>query len=130
MSRKTSLTRHIIAAGLLFFLAATFVSCEKYTYDPPKIDLDKTVSFKNEIVPIFKSNCFSCHKSGDLNFTDATTTWTSINKTKYIIAENPESSLIYTKLTSGSHESRCPVEDRNKIYVWIKKGATNDIGTK
>ncbi len=126
MSQKISLTRHIIATGLLFFLAVAFISCEKYAYDPPKIDLTTPVSFKNEVFPIFNSNCKGCHSGGVLDFSSLTSTWSSINKTKYIVAGNPESSLIYTKLTSGSHESRCPVDDRNKIYSWITQGALND----
>lgn len=126
MSLKISLTRHIIAAGLLLFLVATFVACDKYTYDPPTIDLTTPINFENEIFPILNSNCYSCHKSGSLNFTDATTTWTSINKARFITSGNPESSLLYTKLTSGSHESKCSVEDRNKIYSWIKQGALNE----
>lgn len=130
MNQKIFLTKQVLVAVILLFSAAAFVSCEKYVYDPPKIDLTTPVSFNNEIVPILKSNCFSCHKSGGLNFTDATTTWTSINKLQYTTPGNPESSLIYTKLTSGSHETRCSVEDRNKIYSWIKQGALNDIETK
>lgn len=126
MSQKIKLTKHSIALSLLLLSAMVFVSCEKYVWDPPKIDLDTPVSFKNEIVPILNSNCFSCHKSGALNFTDAATSWTSINKSKFLTPSNPESSLIYTKLTSGTHESRCSIEDRNKIYAWIKQGAIND----
>ncbi|NOU19001.1 MAG: cytochrome c [Bacteroidales bacterium] len=130
MNQKIVLTRQILVAVILAFSATAFVSCEKYVYDPPKIDLTTPISFQNEIAPIFKSNCFSCHKSGGLNFTDATTTWTSINTAKFLTSGNPESSLIYTKLTTGSHETRCSIEDRNTIYAWIKQGATNDIGTK
>ncbi len=127
MSQKINLTKHIIAAGVIIISAMTFVSCEKYTYDPPKIDLTTPVSFKNEIAPIFISKCYSCHKSSTgLNFADAAKTWTSINKPQYLKPNNPESSLIYTKLTSGSHETKCTIEERNKIYAWIKLGAIND----
>ena len=126
MNQKIVLTRQIFVAVIIAFSATAFVSCEKYAWDPPKIDLTTPVSFKSEVFPIFNSNCYSCHKSGNLNFTSVTTTWTSINKAQYLTPGNPEVSLIYTKLTSGSHESRCSIEDRNKIYSWIKQGALND----
>lgn len=130
MSQKINLTKHIVATGLIFLSAMAFVSCEKYSWDPPKIDLTTPVSYKNEIVPIFKNNCYSCHSSGSLNFNNATTTWTSINKPQYLSPGNPEGSSIYTKLLSGSHETRCSIEDKNKIYAWISQGAINDIESK
>lgn len=126
MSQKINLTKHIIAAGLLIISAMAFVSCEKYNWEPPKVDLTTPVSYKTEIYPIFNSNCKSCHNSGSLNFTNITTTWTSINTAHYLTSGNPESSLIYTKLTSSPHNSRCSLEDRNKIYAWIQQGALND----
>lgn len=127
MSLKINLTKHIVAVSLLLITAMVFISCEKYTYDPPKIDLTTPVSFKNEIAPIFINKCYSCHKSSSgLNFADAEKTWTSINKPQYLTPNDPESSSIYTKLTAGSHETKCTIEERNKIYAWIYQGAEND----
>ncbi|RPH32632.1 MAG: hypothetical protein EHM93_08495 [Bacteroidales bacterium] len=126
MNQKIGLTRQILAAVLILSSASVFVSCEKYAYDPPKIDLTTPVSFKNEIFPIFNSNCKGCHSGGKLDFNSLASTWTSINKTTYITAGNPESSLIYTKLNESSHSTKCSTEERNKIYVWITQGALND----
>ncbi len=120
------IVKQTLVATLFLFAVASFVSCEEYVWDPPKIDLTTPVSFKIEIYPIFSNNCSSCHKSGNLNFSSLSTAWTSINKPQYLTPTNPESSLIYTKLTSGFHETKCSIEDRNKIYTWIKQGALND----
>lgn len=123
MSQKINLTKHIIAASLLLFSAMAIVSCEKNVFDPPKVDLTTPVSFQNEIIPIFANNCTSCH-GGSLNpDLRAANAYESLTNGGYINTNNPESSLIYSKLLTSPHDSKCTITERNKILAWITQGA-------
>lgn len=126
MSQKINFTKHIIAASLLIFSAVAFVSCDKYSWDPPKFDPNTPVSFKNDIIPILSTaygpenkSCKDCHYSGNLDFTPINAYETMGN---YIDVNNPESSEIINKLYD-SHDGRCSEINKQKILAWIKQGA-------
>ncbi len=123
MSQKINLTKHIVAVGILLLSAMTFVSCEKYTWDPPKIDPNIPVSFTNEIVPIFSTkygpenkSCIDCHGS----MYQSNNLFATLNSR--INLENPQESSIIQKLY-GSHNSRCSDENKQRILIWIQQGA-------
>lgn len=127
MNPKILITKQIMVAVILLFSAAAFVSCEKYSYDPPKADLTTPVSFQTDIIPIFTgNNCTSCHSGGlplDLRPANA---FESLTSRGDINVGSPESSKIYTELNSSPHNTRCSVDDRNKILAWITQGALNN----
>lgn len=126
MNQKIVKTRQILVAVSLIFSAAFFVSCEKNVYDPPKLDTTVPVSFKDEIQPIFTSNCTTCHKgsfSPDLTSGKA---YESLTKGGYVNTANPESSKIYVKITSSSHTARTSDLQKQKILAWITQGALNN----
>jgi len=132
MSQKINLTKHIIAAGLLIISAMAFVSCEKYTWDPPKVDPNIPVSFKNEIIPIFSTkysenkSCIDCHMTNpDFH---ANKLWATLND-GLIDLQNPDQSAIILKLY-GSHSARCSEENKQKLKIWILQGAIDDSVNK
>ena len=111
----------LICTGILFALAT---GCEKYIIPPPVIE--EGVSYSEKVQPIFDANCVSCHSGGlnpdlrpDMSYEFLTTNG-------YVDTLNPESSLIYTKLTSGPHESRATEEDKLTILQWITEGVQNN----
>jgi len=125
MSQKINLTKHIIAAGLLLFSAAAFVSCEKYVYEKPKIDLTIPVSFQDEILPLF-SQCTGCH-SGSRDF-DARIekAYTSIIEKNLVNTSAPESSKFITTINSTGHPQLLSDTEKQKILAWISQGALNN----
>jgi len=128
MNQKIVFTKHAFIAVLLL-TAFAFVSCEKYVWEPKKVDLTVKVSFQTEILPIFTSNspkCTDCHSSGfppDLSPAKAYETLTTGG---FVNLQNPESSLVYIKLNSSPHNTRCTQDQRDKILAWITQGALNN----
>jgi len=127
MNQKIVLKKQVLVVFVLLLSASAFISCEKYVYDPPKVDLTTPVSFQNDILPIFSSNnCTSCHGGGldpDLRASNA---YNSLINGGYVNTTNPASSVLYTTLKSSPHNTRCSVQDQNKILAWITQGALND----
>jgi len=127
MNQKIVLKKRVFAYIILFFAATAFVSCEKYTWTPTKIDDTIPVSFQNEIIPIFTgNNCTDCHPSlrqPDLRSANA---YESLINGGYINTDDPQLSKLYTKLYKASHTSKCSDVDKQKILAWIKQGAQNN----
>lgn len=96
-------------------------------------EITRTVSFAQDIVPIFNSSCnlSGCHspggKSPDLSSANAITSLTVGN---YINSSEPESSLLYQWM-AGKKSTPMPVVGINKdfnalVLAWIKQGAQNN----
>jgi hypothetical protein len=116
--------------NLLTILATLlcFVSCEYDTveFDEVVIPPDQEVSFSNDIVPIFTSNCTQCHDGGVDPDLRASNAYNSLVNGGYINIENPSNSEIYTKLLEGSHSTRASANEKQLILEWITRGANND----
>jgi len=126
MNQKIVLKKQVFVAIILLFSATAFISCEKYTYDPPKLDPNKEISFKNDIVPIFTSNC-SCHVSGSQDpRLSSTKAYDALTKGGYINTTTPTSSGIYTQIAAGHHSDGVSSLDRQMILQWIRQGALNN----
>ncbi len=96
-------------------------------------EITRTVSFANDIIPIFSSSCSisGCHTSGaktpDLSASNA---YTSLTVGNYINTTTPESSTLYQWMT-GKKSTPMPVLGINKNYnavilAWIKQGGQNN----
>jgi len=84
------------------------------------------VSFSTEIAPIFASKCTGCHTTGNTNpDLTANNAYSSINTSRYINQDSPETSLIYTK-PSGNHSKTYTPAEAAKVLLWIKQGAQNN----
>lgn len=127
MNQKIVLKKQVFAVFVLILSASAFVSCEKYTWTPPKIDDTIPVSFQNEIIPIFTGNsCTDCHpglRQPDLRPANA---YESLINGSYINTSDPESSKLYTQLYESDHTNKCSDLDKQRILAWIKQGAQNN----
>jgi mono/diheme cytochrome c family protein len=98
-------------------------------------------SFSEDILPIFKGRCVSCHQPGGAGYEksglDLTTYEGLMKGTKFgamVIPRDPESSnLMWLLDWRASPEVRMPhgkkklsMCDRNAIRAWIREGAKNN----
>jgi hypothetical protein len=110
----------------LIFAFSFFYSCEKETIKPIKVE---TVSFKNDIIPIFTSKCVECHAGSRNPDLRAANAYVSLKKGGYYDTIVPTQSIIYKQLTTNtSHVQTSKVSDLDvqKILLWITKGAKNE----
>jgi mono/diheme cytochrome c family protein len=101
----------------------------------------ETTSFSEDIVPIFKGRCVSCHQPGaegaEKSGLDLTTYEGLMKGTKFgpmVVPKDPDSSnLVWLLDWRGSPATRMPhgkkklsTCDRNTIRSWIREGAKNN----
>lgn len=101
-------------------------SCEKETIIPIKVE---TVSFKNDIMPIFTNKCVGCHEGSRNPDLRAANAYTSLKKGNYYDTIAPTQSILYKQVTTNtSHAQTSKISDLEvqKILLWITKGAKND----
>ena len=129
--------RIILVAATVTVLLIVFQSC----YDATTLVIDnssavtKTVSFTNDIMPIFNKSCSvpGCHNAGgkkpDLSADKAYTSLTSGN---YVNLATPDQSVLYLYLT-GKKSPQMPLGAANNpssinqlVLAWIKQGAKNN----
>jgi hypothetical protein len=129
------LNKRFVIASILFFGTVLFLAgCYKdktLVSDVPEIT--RTVSFSQDIIPIFNESCnlSGCHSSGgqkpDLTEPNA---YNSLATGGYVDKSTPENSLLYLKV-SGQKGTPMPPSGVNKEYAalilaWIKQGANNN----
>jgi mono/diheme cytochrome c family protein len=98
-------------------------------------------SFAEDVMPIFRGRCISCHQPGGQGFEKSgldLTSYAGVMKgTKYgpmVIPGDPQSSnLMWLLDWRGSPETRMPhgkkklsICDRDTIRAWIREGAKNN----
>lgn len=129
------LNKRFVIASILFFGTMLFLAgCYKdktVITDVPEIT--RTVSFSQDIIPIFNESCSisGCHSSGgqkpDLTEANA---YNSLAIGGYVDTNTPDNSLLYLKV-SGQKGTPMPPSGVNKQYAalilaWIKQGANNN----
>lgn len=90
----------------------------------------ETVSFSNDVLPIFTNYCISCHKTGgqapDLTADNA---YNSLFNGGYVVISSPNDSKIYTypnPTTSTHSRKKYTAAQAELIYTWIDEGATKN----
>jgi len=130
MFHKKTLAGLILVLGTLFFLSGCYKD-KTVILDVPTIT--KTVSFSQDIIPIFNKSCNTsgCHSTGGQapNLTE-TNAYNSLTIGNYFDKANPQNSVIYQKMT-GKRGTPMPVSGVNKDYAalvlaWITQGANNN----
>lgn len=115
----------LIAAGAI--LSMSSCAYDWIEYDEPVIP--DTVSFSNDIMPIFNKSCNTagCHSAGgfdpDLSPGAA---YGNLTTGGYIDTDNPEGSTLYLSITSGSMNFYAQPGDADLILEWIKDGAKDN----
>jgi len=111
---------------VLFLAGLTLVSC---TYDeiaPKKADVPAVVSFAADVIPILNANCNAtgCHAAGGQppNLSEANA-YISLTLYGYVDILDPQASLIYEKITTGTMKQHASEQDRAIILKWIEQGA-------
>jgi hypothetical protein len=117
---KPWLMAFIVISGIVLS-----TSCEKYSYVVEKANPEATVLFQTEIQPIFTSKCIMCHGgSRNPDLRDGKS-YASLTTGGYVQLP-AETSKLYLKITSSSHESRTLPIEKDKILFWIRQGAKNN----
>jgi len=118
-----------ILGGLMLISLAVFVTGCEYDHPVPE-PLPDVVSFSGDIMPYFNASCnFSgCHNTGgeapDLT---ADFAYGALMDGNYINLENPEESLLYTKVaTGGSMAPYSTPGNTALVLAWIKAGALDN----
>lgn len=116
---------------MLFAMAGFLLcSCEYEWIEPEKVDIPDNVSFSADVMPIFNNGCNTaiCHGPGaeapDLSEGNA---YNALISGSYVNTETPESSIIYTSMTTGSMKIyvKNPA-DAEIILAWVKQGAEDN----
>lgn len=113
----------IAVAGVLF------ISCEYEYIQPEKKPIPETVSFSNDIMAIFNNGCNTnvCHGAGsvppDLSEGNA---YGALMDGAYVDTINPQASLLYTSMNSGSMVPYTTPGDDQIVLAWIQQGAKNN----
>lgn len=117
----------------LLFLSGTMLSlltaCE-YDYivptPPPPVVENDTISYAQDIQPIFNAKCNSCHASVPPVLT-AGVSYNALMTGNYVVAGNPATSELYIVCKpGGSMASYTSSEHLALISRWITAGAKND----
>jgi hypothetical protein len=125
MNQKLNRIRQILVGLVLVAAVLGFSRCEKYQYTPPVIDEADTLSFQTDIQPIFTSNCIACHGGTVTPDLREGRSYQSLTNGGYV-TQPGETSVLYTTMTSSSHESRSSDADKQKVLIWINQGALNN----
>jgi hypothetical protein len=135
--RRTSIQR-LVFITLLSFLAVA--GCTRNTSNPifqAPCNLPDTVSFKNDVVPIFELSCdqANCHSGTDTSSRgrvnlEPAYAYTDLFKQHLIDTLNPTQSQLYQRLVStgssmppGIYLDNCTIQS---ILKWIEQGAKNN----
>ena len=122
--------RLLIYAGLVFFTSFVMISCYKDVILPSVVTTKppQYVSFSNDLIPIFTTNCAlsGCHVPGSQ--TPYLTPGLAYQQLLggYVNTVIPTQSTIYIMI-NGNMEVHIPdPAERQKIYDWIRNGAPNN----
>lgn len=122
---------------LTILVSVVFTACEKEYFMPVVVSDTDTISFKNEIAPIFTTNCAisGCHNSGGIPpVLEESVAHSNLISGGYIAmvgaevdTANAASSKLYEKIDTGSMAGFISKpEDKTRILQWIKQGALNN----
>ena len=132
--------RNLIAAAAIVVGAACLMIVDVST-PSAQLCAAEPQSFSEDILPILKGRCVSCHQPGGAGYEksglDLTTYEGLMKGTKFgamVIARDPESSnLMWLLDWRASPEVRMPhgkkklsICDRNAIRAWIREGAKDN----
>jgi hypothetical protein len=127
---KQFITLSSIVAVLLL---SVFTSCE-YDYiepvkfNPPDTIENDTISFAQDVLPFFASDCESCHKGTIVPDLRANMAYAALTSGNYVVADKPAESEIYTICLSGGTMERYvnSTTGLSYLYRWIAAGAKNN----
>ena len=125
--------RSVKYASLIILLLMVLAGCYKDIIKPTlATDPDgppQPVSFKNELAPLFKTNCAlsGCHVSGAHKpYLTTDISYAQIVNGGFVNTALPKESRLY-QMVNGEMAQYIPSKtDRQKVYDWIRNGAPNN----
>jgi hypothetical protein len=88
---------------------------------------EDTISFKDEIIPLFTSKCTICHGGSTAPDLRATKAYSALINGNYVVAKDPDNSILYQKCKSGgTMASYTSASDLKLIKRWILAGVKNN----
>lgn len=126
-----NLTTYILF--LFFGLIISISSCNYDYYVEPHYEITDTVSFENDILPIFNNSCNTsgCHNTGGIA-PDLTPLNAYNNLFLYNLVDtaNPELSVLYERMNSSSKpmpsSGKLPPLQIATVLAWIDQGGNNN----
>jgi mono/diheme cytochrome c family protein len=131
--------RNLAAAAIAFGVACLVIA--EVSMTSAQLCAAEPQSFSEDILPIFRGRCASCHQSGGAGYEksglDLTTYEGLMKGTKFgamVVPRDPDSSnLMWLLDWRASPEVRMPhgkkklsICDRNAIRAWIREGAKDN----
>lgn len=118
---------------LILILFAGFLawqSCEYEWIETEAPVIPDTVSFANDIIPIFERGCNAgvCHGQGGIPpILTADQAYTSLFEENQIDLNTPENSILYTKMASGGSMNKYTEPGEPELVLkWIQQGAMDN----
>ncbi len=120
----------VIIVLVIFFLFG-LGACTYDTLEYVPVETPDSVSFTNDLIPFFETNCAKsgCHASGgvtpDLSAANA---YNSLTQLGYIETDTSKAaeSVIYQKITTGTMSQYANDQGRALLLKWIEQGAKNN----
>jgi hypothetical protein len=115
----------LILAGMLILVLS---GCSDYTIPAPECPDGTTgLSYKNDIQPIFNSNCITCHSGNQSPDLSEGWSYEELIEGGYVVIppDNPCDSKIY-QVFSSTHSGRASDEEVLDILGWIQDGAQDN----
>lgn len=118
---------------LLLTLGISLTGCYKDLFKPELGDdpegPPKSVSFKNELAPLFNKNCTAagCHVSGAHKpYLTLGVSYQQIVNGGFVNLVLPKESILYKQVYGEMAEHIPSKADKQKVYDWIRNGAPNN----
>ncbi len=108
----------------LFFMGV-LSSCEKEYFVAPPFDPNASVSFANDLQPIFTAKCIAsgCHNGAISPNLTAGQAYANLLDKGLVDTLNPKLSILMIKLNTNMPIGKLPAADINKFLTWITQGA-------
>jgi hypothetical protein len=114
-------------------LVIAFTGCYKDIIKPPlEQNSDgppQPVSYKNELAPLFNSDCAKsgCHATGGHKpYMETEVSYEQIVNGGYVNLLVPKESILYIMIHGEMAEYIPSDSDKQKVYDWIRNGAPNN----
>ncbi|MCW3785328.1 hypothetical protein [Plebeiibacterium sediminum] len=128
MPTNNKLTKQIYNSILICLIAFSFSSCYYDVIIEEEVDVNTTISFSEEIAPVFKSSCVSCH-DGVIAYPNLSSAhaYESLISGNFISTGNATNSSLIQKLNDKHpFEGAVTNAELQKIILWINQGASDN----
>ena len=130
-----------LAVAACWLTTAARLHAEEQPIEPKEVQLDRDISYAEDVLPILKKNCIACHnatvKEGQLSLESPAAMLTGGDSGASIEPGDPEASFLYLVASRQSEPVMPPLpnkmnahkltgEEVSKLKRWIEQGAQGD----